>query len=224
VIWTLAGEGEVLGKKVVNSLMHHEVNKKTKEVRSMKKILMIVMVLMISVAFVTTVMAAKKKAPKVKAWVGEVVSVDTIGKTVDAKNEGGEITFDVSAAKFAKNAKFAGLGAGNQIAVKYVEKDGNNIAKSVSKAPAKKVAAKTVKKEGKEGAGEYVDDSWITTKVKSLLAEDSFLKSFEISVKTFKGDVQLSGSVDSQKAIDKAVEITRSVKGVKSVKNNLIVK
>ena len=75
-----------------------------------------------------------------------------------------------------------------------------------------------------ESTGEYVDDSVITTKVKSLLAGDDFLKSFQIGVETYKGVVQLSGFVDSQKAIDKAVEITRSVSGVKSVKNNLNVK
>ena len=75
-----------------------------------------------------------------------------------------------------------------------------------------------------EGAGEYVDDSVITTKVKSMLASDDFLKSFEISVETYKGTVQLSGFVDSQKAVDKAGEIARGVKGVKSVKNNLNVK
>ena len=75
-----------------------------------------------------------------------------------------------------------------------------------------------------EGAGEFVDDSVITTKVKALLAEDDFLKSFQISVETYKGTVQLSGFVDSQKAVDKAGEIARGVKGVKSVKNNLSVK
>ena len=75
-----------------------------------------------------------------------------------------------------------------------------------------------------EGTGEYVDDSVITTKVKSLLAEDDFLKSFQISVESFKGTVQLSGFVNSQKAVDKAGEIARSVKGVQSIKNNLIVK
>jgi osmotically-inducible protein OsmY len=75
-----------------------------------------------------------------------------------------------------------------------------------------------------ESAGEYVEDSVITTKVKSLLAADDFLKSFQISVETFKGMVQLSGFVNSQKAVDKAGEIARSVKGVKSVKNDLIVK
>ena len=56
------------------------------------------------------------------------------------------------------------------------------------------------------------------------MPSDDFLKSFQIGVETYKGTVQLSGFVDSQKAVDKAVEITRSVKGVKSVKNNLIVK
>jgi osmotically-inducible protein OsmY len=75
-----------------------------------------------------------------------------------------------------------------------------------------------------ESTGEYVDDSVITTKVKSLLAADDFLKSFQIGVESFKGTVQLSGFVNSQKAVDKAVEITRTVKGVKSVKNNLIIK
>ena len=75
-----------------------------------------------------------------------------------------------------------------------------------------------------EGTGEYVDDSVITTKVKTLLAADDFLKSFQIGVETYKGTVQLSGFVNSQKAVDKAVEITRGVRGVGSVKNNLIVK
>ncbi len=74
------------------------------------------------------------------------------------------------------------------------------------------------------GTGEYVDDSVITTKVKTELAADDFLKSFEISVQTYKGIVQLSGFVDSQKAVDKAGEIASGVKGVKSVKNNLNVK
>jgi hyperosmotically inducible protein len=75
-----------------------------------------------------------------------------------------------------------------------------------------------------ESTGEYVDDSVITTKVKSLLAADDFLKSFQISVETYKGIVQLSGFVNAQNAIDKAGQIARSVNGVKSVKNNLIVK
>jgi osmotically-inducible protein OsmY len=75
-----------------------------------------------------------------------------------------------------------------------------------------------------ESTGEFVDDSVITTKIKSLLAADDFLKSFQISVETRKGIVQLSGFVNSQKAVDKARQIARSVKGVESVRNDLIVK
>ena len=74
----------------------------------------------------------------------------------------------------------------------------------------------------KEEHSERVDDSVITTKVKSQLAQDDFLKSFQIGVETFKGNVQLSGFVDSQKAVDKAGEINGSVKGVKSVKNRIV--
>ncbi|MBF0100665.1 MAG: BON domain-containing protein [Desulfobacterales bacterium] len=75
-----------------------------------------------------------------------------------------------------------------------------------------------------ESAGDFVDDSAITTKVKYLLAADDFLKSFQISVETYQNTVQLSGFVNSQHAVNKAGEIVRSVQGVKSIKNNLIVK
>jgi len=72
--------------------------------------------------------------------------------------------------------------------------------------------------------GEYFDDSVITSKVKAKLASDDFLKSFEITVETYKGVVQLSGFVNSQQAVDKAGEIAKSVEGVTSVKNDLNVK
>jgi hyperosmotically inducible protein len=75
-----------------------------------------------------------------------------------------------------------------------------------------------------ESPGEYVDDSVITTKVKALLAEDDLLKSFKISVKTYQGTVHLSGLVASQNAVDKAGQIAWSVKGVTSVRNDLLVK
>ena len=75
-----------------------------------------------------------------------------------------------------------------------------------------------------ESAGEYVDDSFITVQVKSQLAANDFLKSFQIKVKTYQGRVQLRGFVDSQKAVAKADEVARSIKGVTTIKNNLIVK
>jgi hypothetical protein len=76
----------------------------------------------------------------------------------------------------------------------------------------------------RESSGQFIDDSVITTKIKTQLANDDFLKSFQISVESRKGIVQLSGFVDSQKAVDKAGQIARGVDGVKSLKNDLIVK
>jgi osmotically-inducible protein OsmY len=75
-----------------------------------------------------------------------------------------------------------------------------------------------------EGTGEYIDDSVITAKIKTQLASDVFLKSFQISVESRKGIVQLSGFVNSQAAVEKAGQIARGVKGVVSVRNDLIVK
>jgi len=76
----------------------------------------------------------------------------------------------------------------------------------------------------REGTGEYVDDSVITTKVKAAILHEPALKVGEINVETFKGVVQLSGFVSSPAAISKAGEVARGVAGVKSVKNDMRVK
>jgi osmotically-inducible protein OsmY len=75
-----------------------------------------------------------------------------------------------------------------------------------------------------QSTGEKVDDSVITTKVKAAILDEPTLKVFQINVETFKGEVQLSGFVDNAQSVKKAGEVARGVKGVKSVKNNLIVK
>lgn len=75
-----------------------------------------------------------------------------------------------------------------------------------------------------ESTGEYIDDSAITSKVKTSILGDSKLKMLQINVKTFKGVVQLSGFVDSGNVAARAVELARTVKGVKMVNNSLIVK
>jgi len=77
---------------------------------------------------------------------------------------------------------------------------------------------------GKETAGEYVDDSWITSKVKAAFVKDKSLKASEISVETYKGKVQLSGFVADPGDVSHAGDVARSIKGVTSVKNDLHVK
>ena len=76
----------------------------------------------------------------------------------------------------------------------------------------------------KEGTGEYVDDTVITTKVKAAIFNEPTLKSAEINVETFKGVVQLSGFVKDPGDINKAASIARSVKGVTSVRNDIRLK
>ena len=76
----------------------------------------------------------------------------------------------------------------------------------------------------KEGTGGYIDDSAITTKVKSGLLGEPNLNSNDIQVETFKGVVQLSGFVTSQAQINTAVAVTRKVKGVSDVRSNMVVK
>ena len=75
-----------------------------------------------------------------------------------------------------------------------------------------------------EGTGEYVDDSVITTKVKSAIFNEPGLKSSEITVQTFKGTVQLSGFVSSRENINDAVRVASAVGGVKSVTNEMQLK
>jgi hypothetical protein len=141
----------------------------------MKKVFMVVLAVLISVAFVTTVFAQpkpeakpadkpaaaapekapapekkadkpeKKPAAKAKSFKGEFVSMDAAAKTIVAKNDKGEMTFDVAGVK-----KMAELKAGDKIMVSYTEKDGKMVAKTVAKQAAKKDAPK--KEEAKKEA------------------------------------------------------------------------
>lgn len=70
-------------------------------------------------------------------------------------------------------------------------------------------------------AGEVVDDSVITTKVKAELLRAQATKSLKISVKTLDGVVNLTGSVESSEQMDSALRVVRGIKGVVDVKNNL---
>jgi hypothetical protein len=136
---------------------------------NMKKVLMLVLAIIIGVAFVTTVYAAEeKKAPAtdkpvaapekpakekavekakkagMKKFEGEFVSKDDAAKTIVVKGET-EMTFDVAKAKMGKK-----VAAGDKVVVVYAEKDGKNIAKSVTKAGAAKKKVEEKKAEKKE--------------------------------------------------------------------------
>lgn len=69
--------------------------------------------------------------------------------------------------------------------------------------------------------GTEIDDTVVTTRVKTVLLADLAIKSFDLKVETRKGLVQLSGYVDNQAQIERAVAVTRGVEGVKDVENNI---
>jgi hyperosmotically inducible protein len=79
-------------------------------------------------------------------------------------------------------------------------------------------------KDGKATVGNAVDDGIITAKVKSALLENPSVKSLDIAVVTRKGQVQLSGFVDSQVQIDQAIATTNAVAGVTSIGNEMSIK
>jgi osmotically-inducible protein OsmY len=75
-----------------------------------------------------------------------------------------------------------------------------------------------------ESAGEYIDDTVITAKVKTALVGDAEVKATEVNVETFKGVVQLSGFVESSAAMARATAIAGKIEGVKSVRNDMRIK
>ncbi len=75
-----------------------------------------------------------------------------------------------------------------------------------------------------QATGDYVDDAMITAKIKETLLADDFFKATEINVTTANGVVTLSGVVDSEQIIDKALSVANSQKSVKSVQNQLKLK
>ena len=75
-----------------------------------------------------------------------------------------------------------------------------------------------------EGTGGYFDDSVITTKVKTAIFNDPSLHVTQINVETYKGEVQLSGFVNTTAEVDKAGSVAARVAGVRSVTNDLKVK
>jgi hyperosmotically inducible protein len=103
------------------------------------------------------------------------------------------------------------------------EKAGKKIDKAVEKVEEKSSEAGKAMEEKAEKAGVYIDDSAITAQIKAEILSDPLLKVSQINVTTTNGVVRLSGVVDTPQRMDRATEIARSVKHVKSVESHLIV-
>src|SRR3954469_1440760 len=86
------------------------------------------------------------------------------------------------------------------------------------------IGACTTSNRTTESTGQYVDDAAITSQVKAAILAEPGLSTLQIGVETYKDVVQLSGFVDNAASKSRAGEVASKVAGVKSVRNNLVVK
>jgi osmotically-inducible protein OsmY len=75
-----------------------------------------------------------------------------------------------------------------------------------------------------QSVGSYIDDATLTAQVKTKFAEDPAVSALAIGVETLKGVVQLSGFAKSAEEKAKAERLARSVSGVVSVRNDIVVR
>jgi len=75
-----------------------------------------------------------------------------------------------------------------------------------------------------ESTGEYIDDTVITSRVKSVLLNEPSVSGLAINVETYKGVVQLSGFVKQVSERNRAVQLARDVKGVRQVRNDILIR
>ena len=75
-----------------------------------------------------------------------------------------------------------------------------------------------------QSTGESIDDQGVSMRVRSALSNDAEYKYEDVSVKTFKGTVQLSGFVDTHAQKSRAADLAKNVEGAKDVENNITVK
>lgn len=131
----------------------------------------------------------------------------------DPVTEAGEINVDVNRGIVSLNGFVGSQQEKSQAAQVAGKVDG-----------VKEVQNNLAVKEGSSTAGEVIDDSILTAKVKAALIANSDTKAHQINVETKQGVVQLSGFVDDAAAKSAATTVARSVTGVKDVKNELSVK
>ena len=104
-----------------------------------------------------------------------------------------------------------------------LEKAGKNLDQASEKAGKEIEGVKESVIDKAQATGEYIDDSVITATVKAAIANDTMFKASHIEVTTVNGVVKLSGTVDSEQIIGRAMEVANNQKNVKSVQTALIV-
>ncbi|MCK9619110.1 MAG: BON domain-containing protein [Methylobacter sp.] len=163
-------------------------------------------------------------------------AAEKAGKKIDSAAENAEQKYDLATARADQKIKEAKelLDQKADKAGEYInestdaskgalEKAGKKIDQATEKAGQELEGAKKSVINKAETAGEYIDDSVITTAVKAAILNEPLLSASHIDVTTAKGVVKLSGKVDSEPSIGRAMEVVNSQKHVKSVEVDLVV-
>lgn len=160
---------------------------------------------------------AGQKIDKVMDNAGQKIeqSTEAAGQKVDAAKQSVEQQAEKTGAYIDESAK-----ASNDA----LEKAGNQFDQAVNKAGNQLENAKESVVDSAAATGEYLDDAAITAKIKATMLNDEFLKASQIEVTTVNGVVKLSGTVDSEQLVGRAIGLVNSQEHVKSVDNQLIIK
>jgi len=142
-------------------------------------------------------------------------TTETAGQKVDAVKESVEQQAEKTGAYIDESAKTSS---------DALEKAGKQIDQVIDKAGDQLENAKESVVDSAAATGEYLDDSAITAKIKAALLNDEFLKASQIEVTTMNGVVKLSGTVDSEQLVGRAIGLVNSQGHVKSVQSDLKVK
>jgi hyperosmotically inducible periplasmic protein len=163
-------------------------------------------------------------------------TAENVGKKIDSAVENAEQKYDLATVRADQEIKKAQESVDRKVdkAGEYInesadvskgalEKAGKKMDQATEKAGQKLEDAKKSVSDKAETTGAYIDDSVITATVKAAILNDPMLNASTIDVTTVKSVVKLSGKVDSEPSIGRAMEIASSQKQVKSVETDLIV-
>ncbi len=144
---------------------------------------------------------------------------------IERATEKAEVKIEAAKESLDQKAEKAGeyIDESTDTSKRALEKAGEKLDQATQKAGEKIEGAQESVIDKAETAGEYIDDAVITTKVKAAILEDPLLDASNIEVTTVKGIVKLSGTVDSEQSVGRAIEVASSQKDVKSVQTELIV-
>ena len=145
---------------------------------------------------------------------------------IEQATEKAEVKIEAAKESLDQKAEKAGeyINESTDASKEALEKAGKKLDQATEKAGEKIEGAKESVIDKTQTTGEYIDDSVITMMVKTAILNDPILNASHIEVTTVNGVVKLSGTVDSEQSIGRAMAVASSQKNVKSVQTDLIVK